>query len=179
LHQDLHTFSFVILNPVSEKIHPHIGDDLFLHKSQATGFAEKYPDSGKLPTASHISCTVPEVIDELELGAPVWIDDGEIYAYVSKKMDDFVVFRISKTGPKGAKLTSDKGLNLPGTTLDLSALTKKDKEDLKFICEHADMVGFWFIETADDMSELITELKLHEPSFRRNDCSWRSGSRIG
>ena len=164
VYQDLHTFSFVNLNPISDKIHLHIGDDLFLHKFQTTDFAEKYPDSDKLPTSVHISCTVPEVIDKLELGAPVWIDDGKIYTYVSKKTDDFVVLRISKTGPKGAKITSDKGLNLPGTTLNLPALTKKDKEDLSFICKNADMVGFSFVETADDMRELIAELTLRNAS---------------
>jgi len=98
------------------------------------------------------------------LGAPVWIDDGKISTYVSKKTDDFVVLRISKTGPKGAKITSDKGFNLPKTTLDLPALTKKDKEDLNFICKHADIAGFSFIETADDMRELIAELKLRNAS---------------
>jgi len=163
-YRDLNTFSFVNLNPISDKIHLQIGDNLFLHKFPTTNFAEKYPDSDELHTAVHISCTVPEVIDRLELGAPVWIDDGKIYTYVSKKTDDFAVLRISKTGPKGAKITSDKGLNLPGTTLDLPALTKKDKEDLNFICKHADIVGFSFIETAADMRELIAELKLRNAS---------------
>ncbi|MCB1985526.1 MAG: pyruvate kinase [Burkholderiales bacterium] len=158
VYSDQHTFRFVNLNSIPGKIRLHAGDDLYLHKTQTPGFVIKDPSNGKLTVAAHTTCSVPGVIDALDLGARVWIDDGKISAYVSDKTPDYVLLRISKTGPKGAKLKADMGLNFPDTTLDLPTLTSKDQSDLDIICEHADMVGFSFVETADDMRKLIAEL---------------------
>ena len=158
VYSDQHTFRFVNVNSTPGKIRLHAGDDLFLHKIQAPDFVIKGPSNGKLTVAVHTTCSVPGVIDELDLGARVWIDDGKISAYVSDKTPDYVMLRISKTGPKGAKLKANMGLNFPETTLDLPTLTPKDQSDLDFICENADLVGFSCVETADDMRRLITEL---------------------
>lgn len=158
VYRDLKSFSFVNLEPLPEKILLHAGDELILHKNAIDGHPAKFSADGELLSPAHISCTPPQIIDALEQGAPVWIDDGKISAYVIKKTADFVVLRISKTGPNGAKLAADKGMNFPETTLNLPPLTDKDKQDLNFICKHADMVGFSFVETADDMRALIIEL---------------------
>lgn len=158
-YRDLKSFSFVNLEPLPEKILLHVGDELILHKNAIDGHPAKLSADGELLSPAHISCTLPQIIDALEQGAPVWIDDGKISAYVIKKTADFVVLRISKTGPKGAKLAADKGMNFPETALNLPPLTDKDQQDLNFISKHADMVGFSFVETAGDMRALITELQ--------------------
>ena len=158
VYSDQHTFRFVNHNSMPGKIRLRAGDNLFLHKTPIPGFVIKDPSNGKLTMVVHTSCSVPGVIDALDLGARVWIDDGKISAYVSEKTPDYVILRISKTGPKGAKLKSDMGLSFPEITLNLPTLTDKDQSDLDFICENADMVGVSFVETADDMHKLITEL---------------------
>ena len=164
-YRDLHSFYFVNLEPTPEKIYLHVGDELVMHKDSAPGQPARYSTSGELQSPAHISCTLPHIIDVLQLGAPVWIDDGKISAYVIKKTADFVVLRISRTGPNGAKLAADKGLNFPETTLNLPALTDKDKQDLNFICKHADMVGFSFVESASDMRALIAELQQRNAGY--------------
>ncbi|SFK61457.1 pyruvate kinase [Nitrosomonas aestuarii] len=163
---DRHTFRFVNFNLTTDAIRLQAGDRLFLHKQQTPGFFVKNPTGDKLTTAVHISCSVPGVIDALDLGARVWINDGKISAYVNEKTAEYVVLHITKTGAKGAKLKSDMGINFPGTKLDLPALTAKDKTDLDFICQNADMIGFSFIETADDMHELIAELQHRNASSK-------------
>lgn len=157
-YKDQHAFKFVNLNPVARKMRLFAGDNLYLHKQQIPGFIEQSPSDGRSNTHAHISCSSAGMIDLLDLGARVWIDDGKISAYVSEKAADHVVLRISRTMPKGTKLKSGMGLNFPETTLNLPALTEKDQSDLDFICENADMIGFSFVETADGLHALADEL---------------------
>jgi pyruvate kinase len=60
--------------------------------------------------------------------------------------------------PGGVRIQSDKGINFPETDLDLPALSEKDLTDLEFVCVHADLVGFSFVETLADMECLMAEL---------------------
>ena len=158
-YADQHTFRFVNLNSVAKKARLFTGDLLFLHKHQPHGFVINEQTDEALKAVAHISCSVPDVIDILKQGDRVWIDDGKISAYVTEKDTDYVVLRITRAGIKGTKLKPDMGLNFPETVLNLPTLTSKDQSDLDFICEHADIVGLSFIETADGISELIAELQ--------------------
>jgi pyruvate kinase len=63
-----------------------------------------------------------------------------------------------------AKLHGEKGINLPDGELKLSALTAKDRDDLEFVCRHADMVALSFVQRPEDVDELIAELKQHDAS---------------
>lgn len=54
---------------------------------------------------------------------------------------------------------SEKGLNFPDTELDLPALTEKDLHDLDFIVEHADFIGYSFVQSAGDIEQLSKALK--------------------
>ena len=61
----------------------------------------------------------------------------------------------SRTTPRGRrKLAADKGINLPDSHLRLEAMTDKDREDLAFVVEHADMVALSFANTVDDVRAL-------------------------
>lgn len=157
--QTLDRFGLTLRDSTPGKIHLQAGDVLILQKSQEPGYPARYTPTGELIEPARISCTLPEVIDSLHPGTLVWLDDGKISAYVSKVTDAYAILRIKKTGPKGAKLKADKGLNFPDTPLHLPALTDKDKQDLDFVCRHADMVGFSFVETAAGVRELIAEMQ--------------------
>jgi pyruvate kinase len=58
----------------------------------------------------------------------------------------------------GAKLRSDKGINLPDSELRLSALTAKDLTDLEFVARHADLVSLSFVNRASDLELLQKQL---------------------
>ena len=44
----------------------------------------------------------------------------------------------------GIKLGADEGIHLPDSALNLPALTAKDLDDLPFIAENADLIGYSF-----------------------------------
>src|SRR6185503_989213 len=69
-----------------------------------------------------------------------------------------VEVRITHANTTGLTLGGDKGINLPDSTLRVPALTAKDLEDLRFIAAHADIVGYSFVQTADDVRVLQAHL---------------------
>ena len=114
--------------------------------------------SPKDTTHFQVTCTLPAVIDRLQVGATAWIDDGRIGAIVESLTDQGVLLRITHARLKGSKLSPDKGLNFPDTDLQLSPLTDKDRQDLDFVAAHADIVGYSFVQSADDIKLLQQEL---------------------
>jgi hypothetical protein len=72
---------------------------------------------------------------------------------------DSVSVEITQARPEGEKLGAEKGINLPETRIDIPALTPDDLEALKFIVQHADLVGYSFVRTASDVRQLIERLE--------------------
>jgi pyruvate kinase len=100
------------------------------------------------------------VIDQLQIGASVWIDDGHLGARVTERIPEGVILQVTQARPKGEKLRPDKGLNFPDTTLRLSPLTDKDLKDLDLIVNHADLIGYSFVQEAADITRLQKELQI-------------------
>ena len=109
------------------------------------------------------NCTLPEVLDQLQVDETVWIDDGHIGARVESIADEGVLLRITHASLKGSKLLPDKGLNFPDTDLNLSPLTEQDLQDLDFVATHADIVGYSFVQEPADIELLQRELRSRLP----------------
>lgn len=109
-------------------------------------------------------CTVPEIIDLLEVDTPVYIDDGKIRTRVVDTQYPFpdgqlgLLLEVTHASPKGVKLRPEKGLNFPNTVLPLSPLTEKDLADLDFVAIHADIIGYSFVQRPADIELLQQEL---------------------
>ena len=61
------------------------------------------------------------------------------------------------------RLKPGKGVNFPSTELDLPPLTSKDFRDLDFIAEHADLIGYSFVQRVDDIELLQDHLVARAP----------------
>jgi len=57
-----------------------------------------------------------------------------------------------------AKLSSQKGINLPNNDYVMPALTEQDITNLPFICKYADILGYSFVRTKKDVSFLYEQL---------------------
>lgn len=158
-YQTLGTFSLGEFSGDPLPLILHKGDFLMLTREPAPGQpACRDEATGRLIAPARISCTYADLVDDLQIGAPVWIDDGKLGAVVESITEDGALLRVTHAGPKGVRIRSDKGINVPETRLDLPSLSDKDLQDLDFVCEHADMVGFSFVETVDDMESLMNAL---------------------
>ena len=107
---------------------------------------------------ARVGCTLPAILAQLQPGAHVWIDDGTIGARIIAKVGEDWLLEVIQAPPHGKKIRPDKGLNFPDTALNIEALTEKDRDDIAFIGQHADMVGFSFVQTASDVMLLEEEL---------------------
>ena len=133
-------------------------EQLLLTEAHIAGKPAEYSDSGVLIQPAHIGCTLSSIITKLKVGQPVWIDDGKFGAVVESITDQGALLRVTVAKPTGVRIQSDKGINFPETELDLPALSEKDLEDLDFVCAHADLVGFSFVESLAHMECLMAEL---------------------
>lgn len=109
------------------------------------------------------SLNFPEIVDQLSVGAEVLIDDGKAAARVVAKGLGRVEIEVHAAREKGVRLKPGKGINFPSTELDLPPLTSKDFRDLDFIAEHADLVGFSFVQRTDDIELLQDHLVARAP----------------
>ncbi len=113
---------------------------------------------------AQIGCTLSSVIEKLKIGQQVWIDDGKLGAIVEAVTEQGALLRVTIAKTSGVCIHSDKGINFPEADFHLPPLTQKDLTDLDFVCVHADLVGFSFVETLEDMECLITELEKRNAS---------------
>ncbi len=134
------------------------GDRLLLRHDDQPGRATQRDALGNILAPASIGCTLPAVIDQLQVGDPVWFDDGKLGCEVEALLPEGALLKVTHAAPAGINLRSDKGINFPNTRLDLPPLAAKDLQDLDFVCRHADMVGFSFVETLADMEFMMREL---------------------
>jgi pyruvate kinase len=108
--------------------------------------------------AERISVTRQELVDEVDHGEAILLDDGQIRLEVLETGPESFVCRIVR----GGILSSGKGVNLPHTDLKLSALTQKDKQDAEWIAARDfDYVALSFVRSAGDVEELRSLLDAH------------------
>lgn len=132
------------------------GDLLVLTKKDSQGKRAVVGYENEVLDPAEIGVLLPQIIDDVKVGQPVFFDDGMIEAEVVGKKGDEVTVCILKTYK--SKLKGHKGINLPETRLNLPSLTERDIELLPFVIAHADIVGYSFVRNAKDVRKLYREL---------------------
>ncbi|MFQ6026159.1 MAG: pyruvate kinase [Dehalococcoidia bacterium] len=90
----------------------------------------------------------PEVLKNIREGNLVFVSDGVVCLEVLENNGKEVKTRVRN----GGILSSFKGVNLPGVSIDLPVLTEADKEALRFgVEQQVDWVAVSFVRTAEDV----------------------------
>lgn len=131
------------------------GDDVLLTAGQEFTLTT---DQSVIGNKNHVAVTYEDLPHDLAPGNTVLLDDGLIALTVKSTTDTTVVCEVMNTGELG----EHKGINLPGVSVRLPALSEKDKSDLIFGCEQrVDLVSASFIRKAEDVLEMRALLKAH------------------
>jgi len=92
----------------------------------------------------------PGVLRNLQPGHKVFISDGTVSLEVLEAGEDNVKMRVLSSA---ASISSFKGVNLPGVTIDQPVLTKADKVALQFGMEQdVDWVAVSFVRSSADIT---------------------------
>lgn len=149
-----------LLPPLPQAILLREGDQIWIHDRPELPAqpVRRLPD-GSQGEAAHIGCTLPEIFDAVKPGQPILFDDGKIGGKIEQVGERRFLVRITQAAAQGSKLKSGKGINLPRTRLPISGLTPKDRQDLAFIAQNADIVNFSFVNSAKDVEELLEAME--------------------
>ncbi len=135
------------------------GDSFMMIQGDILGKSAVLDKSGNLIEPACLGCTLPEVFRDVKIGERIFFDDGKIGGVIRDVHPQQFRVEITSTVTEIAKLKSEKGINLPDTSLNLPALTEKDIQDLEFIAQQGDMVALSFVQKPEDIESLINELK--------------------
>ncbi len=100
---------------------------------------------GELPV------TYPYIVEDLEPGERIFIEDGKIALEVISRGRDHVKARVIS----GGVIRPEKGVNLPDSSLRIAPFTEKDRRDLEFgLTLDIDLVALSFVRNGDDARDL-------------------------
>jgi pyruvate kinase len=100
--------------------------------------------------ASRVNLPHPEIIEALQPGMSLLLDDGRLRLKVTAKHTDAVDTCVIA----GGELSDRKGVNVPEAVLQLSPLTEKDRRDLTFGLQlGVDWVALSFVQRPEDIVE--------------------------
>src|ERR687893_2371046 len=117
-----------------------------------------------LGDASRLSTPYKQVVQDVEPGHRILLDDGLLEIRVEEVEDSEIECVVVTGGP----ISSHKGMNFPDSSLSISGLTPKDLEDLRFGVEELrpDWIAASFVRSGDEVEEIkerISEFGGHMP----------------
>jgi pyruvate kinase len=146
------------LPAVTQPILIRPGDTLFLDRGAIPGAPAVEDSAGKIIEPAHISCRQPEVFEFVSAGDRISLNDGKIAGVVESISDARLEMTVTKAKPTGSRLRGDRGINFPDSDIRLPGLNASDKDNLRFIANHADVVSQSFVKRPADIVSLQDEL---------------------
>jgi len=117
------------------------GDTVYLSMNEVEGTSERF------------SVTYPGLIDDVEIGSKILLDDGliELEVIAIDKAKSEVQTKVLNSGI----VKNKKGVNLPNVSLNLPGITEKDRQDIIFgIEQDIDFIAASFVRRPSDILEI-------------------------
>jgi len=132
-------------------------DGEYLTKGQMFRF-----DLSDVPgTAQRVRLPHPEIIEASEIGHVLLIDDGKVKLEVVGTGPGYLDCVVVVPG----KIKDKKGVNTPDSILQISCLTKKDREDLNYMLGiGVDWVALSFVQRPEDIVEIKRLIMEYNPA---------------
>ncbi len=123
-----------------------------------TGETVRLSTTEVLGTPEKFSITYPELINDVNIGSHILLDDGLIDLEVTDidRVANEIVTLVKNEGV----LKNKKGVNVPGVSVNLPGITEKDAADIRFGIEQGvDFIAASFVRRATDVLEITKILE--------------------
>jgi pyruvate kinase len=118
---------------------------ILIEEQEIILFAGKEPEGKKIPVI------YDSLANDVKVGDTILIDNGLIELSVAKIKNKDVYCRVVQ----GGFLRGGKGVNMPHVTVNLPAITPKDKKDIQFAIDNGlDALAISFVRTDKEVKEL-------------------------
>jgi pyruvate kinase len=144
--------------PAPGRIRLAAGSPLLLSRTDEPGHDRVIGPGGRSSPAT-IGVSPSGIVQRVRPGERVWFDGGRFGGVVRSVSRAGALISIDQAPSGGGWLRADQGINFPETHLGLPSLTGSDLGDLAFAVRHADLVGYSFVQSADDVLRLRNELR--------------------
>ena len=105
---------------------------------------------------SKVSITYGGLVEDVQVGSTILVDDGLIGLKVKEKKGKDIVCTIINGGELGER----KGVNVPNVPVRLPAITDKDREDIRFgVEQEIDFIAASFVRNAECILEIKAFLR--------------------
>ncbi|MGI9115589.1 MAG: pyruvate kinase [Chthoniobacterales bacterium] len=117
----------------------------------------------KSEEAYSVDVNYDDLINDIQVGDTVLVDNGVIHLLVLEKRDNRIRCQVLTPGTLGSR----RHINLPGVRVNLPPLTKKDIADVTLGAElGVDYVALSFVRQESDVAELRALLAEHQSKAR-------------
>jgi len=118
---------------------------------------------GELVEQRSIHVNYTELVDVVEVGRIITVDNGLMNFKVLQKKDRQLTCEVIDGGTLGSR----KHVNLPGVRVNLPAITAKDRADIAFgMANDVDFIALSFVRSPDDIKELREFLGKKQQSIK-------------
>lgn len=132
------------------------------HAMLKEGNAFNFYSKERVGDETGVSITYPDLYKDISVGKRILIDDG----LIELRVNEFDKDCIKCTIINGGKISDRKGVNVPGVSLSLPYISKKDEEDIVFGIETGfDFIAASFTRSAQDIMDIRHILNKH-------NCHW-------
>lgn len=141
----------ILLDTKGPEIRTHLMQDNIVELLK--GNTVKISMKEVLGTKEMFSVTYEGLIDDVEIGGHILLDDGLIDLQITDidKENGIIDTTILNTGI----LKSRKGVNVPNVSLNLPGITEKDESDIRFgVAQGIDFIAASFVRRASDVLEI-------------------------
>lgn len=156
LNQELGTYVGTMMDTKGPEIRTHHfkegkayikqGQTVTIHMNEILGDDTKF------------SITYPNLIDDVQIGSTLLIDDGYLALLIIEK--DFVERTLITVAKNSHMIKNRRGVNVPNTILNMPFLSEQDILDLKFACQNDyDYIAASFVRRKDDVFAIRELLK--------------------
>lgn len=115
-----------------------------------------------LGNENEVSVTYQDLVEDVQVGTKILIDDGLISMRVTELTDTDVICVVENGGP----VSNHKGVNVPNVELSMPYVSEQDRKDIVFGIEQGfDFIAASFVRKAEDILEIREILSAYNCDF--------------